>query len=51
MAEKVVVVEALAFEGIVYGPGMEIPHDVWLRVAVRDRNKLLNTASCEEDQL
>ena len=48
MAEKIIVREALTLEGIVYGPGMEIPFEVWLRVPVRERNRLLNTARVEE---
>jgi len=31
-------------EGIVYGPGREIPFEVWLRVPIRERSILLNTA-------
>ena len=42
MAEKVVVLEALTLEGIVYGPAMEIPQEVWLRVPEREQNRLLN---------
>jgi hypothetical protein len=47
MAE-IVVRQALTLEGIVYGPAMEVPHEVWLRVPERERNKLLNTAKVEQ---
>jgi hypothetical protein len=45
MAEKILVREALTLEEIVYPPGWEIPLEVWLRVPVRERNILLNTAA------
>ncbi len=51
MAEKIIVREALALEGIVYPPGWEIPLDVWMRVPKRERNILMNTGKvmeCEE---
>ena len=44
MAEKIVVREALTLEGIVYVPGWEIPFEVWMRLPVKERNMLLNTA-------
>ena len=47
MAEKILVREAFTLEGIVYGPAWEIPLAVWLRVPVRERNTLLNTAKVE----
>jgi hypothetical protein len=47
MAEKIIVREALAVEQIVYPPGWKIPLAVWLRVPVRERNTLLNTARVE----
>ena len=47
MAEKIVVLEALTLEGIVYEPAMEVPNDVWLRLPARDGNKLLHTAKVE----
>lgn len=48
MAEKTVVREALTLEGIIYGPGWESPLAVWLRLPVRERNKLLNTGKVQQ---
>ena len=48
MAEKIIVREAVTLEGIVYPPGWKIPLDVWLRVPVRERNILLNTARVQQ---
>ena len=45
--QRIVVREALTLEGIVYGPDMEIPPEVWRRVPTREQNKLLNTAKVE----
>ena len=48
MAARILVREALTLEGIVYGPAMEIPLEVWLRLAVKERNTLLKTAKVEQ---
>ena len=48
MAEEYNVREALTLEGIVYGPAMEIPLEVWLRLPQKERNTLLNTAKVEQ---
>ena len=50
MAEKIIVREALTLEGIVYGPGWEIPFEVWLRLPIRKRNMLLNIGRVEEQE-
>ena len=47
MADRIVVREAVTLEGIVYGPGMEIPPEVWLRLPERERNTLLNLGKVE----
>lgn len=48
MAENILVRETLTLEGIVYPPGGEIPSEVWLRLPVRERNTLLNTAKVQQ---
>jgi hypothetical protein len=39
--------EALALDGIVYGPADEIPLKVWLRLPQRERNTLLSLGRVE----
>ena len=46
MAE-IIVLQALTLENIVYGPGMAIPQEVWLRVPKREQNKLLNLGKAQ----
>jgi hypothetical protein len=46
----IVVREALTLDGIVCRPGMEIPPEVWLRLAKREQNVLFNTAKVERDE-
>ncbi len=50
MAEKILVREALSLEGIVYPSGWEIPLTLWLRLPVRERNIILNTAKVEQSK-
>ncbi len=47
MPERILVREALTLEGIVYGPTMEIPLAVWLRLPVKERNWLENTGKVD----
>ncbi len=49
MPEKIIVREAFALEGIIYGPGWEIPPEVWLRLLERERNTLLNVGMVERE--
>ena len=48
MAVRILGREALTLEGIVYGPSMEVPPEVWLRLPVSERNTLLNTATVQQ---
>jgi hypothetical protein len=34
---------------MIYGPGMEIPTEVWLRLPKRERNRLLNLGKVERE--
>jgi hypothetical protein len=45
--DRIVVRDALTLDGIVYGPGQEIPPAVWLRLPKRERNRLLNLGNVE----
>jgi hypothetical protein len=45
-----IVLKALTFDGIVYGPGAEIPPHVCVRLPVRERNTLLNLGKVERDE-
>jgi hypothetical protein len=47
--DRIVVRETLTLEGMIDGPGTEIPPDVWLRLPKRERNTLLNLAKVERD--
>ena len=49
MTERIMVREALTLEGIVYGPGKELPPEVRLRVPERERNTLLNLGKVERE--
>ncbi len=39
--DRIVVREALTLDGIIYGPGDEIPPEVWLRLPELERNTLI----------
>jgi hypothetical protein len=45
----IVVREALTLDGIIYGPGDEIPPEVWVRLPKPERNTLLNNAKVGRD--
>jgi len=45
--DPIAVRDALTLNGIIYGPGMEIPPEVWLRLPERERNALLNLGKVE----
>ena len=49
MADRIVVREALTLEGIVYGPGWEIPPEVWRRLPEREQNTLLNLGKVQRE--
>jgi hypothetical protein len=36
---------------MIYGPGDEIPAEVWLRLRERERNALLNLGKVERERL
>jgi hypothetical protein len=49
MPERLILRQAVTLEGIVYGPGWEVPPEVWRRLPQRERNKLENLGKVKRE--